>query len=235
MKQGFGRFGHANFGVTHGGRWIPVHGSEIALAVEQRQTHGKVLRHADHRIVNRLVTMRMILTHDIAHDAGGFSVGLVVGVALFVHAKEDAPVNRLQPVTNVGERARDDDAHGVIEIRAPHLLFDGYRSNVGCGRFGRWNFGVSHTCSGAPVWRSGDEVARNSKNATYRVTLPPECTSYCGSRQTLRAKIRANPGPRNCLNLPLGNLPGTPAITPGHPGIERCRMRRGTSSSQSGR
>jgi len=33
-------------------------------------------------------------------------------------------MDRLQTVTDVGERAADDDRHRVIEIRPTHLLFD---------------------------------------------------------------------------------------------------------------
>jgi hypothetical protein len=33
-------------------------------------------------------------------------------------------MHRLQPVANIGKRAAHDYAHGVIEIRPPHLVFD---------------------------------------------------------------------------------------------------------------
>ena len=33
-------------------------------------------------------------------------------------------MHRLQTVADVGQRAADDHAHGVIEIRPPHLVFD---------------------------------------------------------------------------------------------------------------
>ena len=39
-------------------------------------------------------------------------------------------MHRLQPVAHVGQRARHDHAHGVIEVGAPHLLFDGDRRDV---------------------------------------------------------------------------------------------------------
>src|SRR5208337_2122969 len=37
---------------------------------------------------------------------------------------EHAPVNGLQPVAGIRQRAPDDNAHRVIEIGAAHLLFD---------------------------------------------------------------------------------------------------------------
>src|SRR3546814_9627007 len=35
-------------GVAHGRRRIAVHGAEVALAVDQRQAHGEVLRSEEH-------------------------------------------------------------------------------------------------------------------------------------------------------------------------------------------
>ena len=40
---------HAHFGVTHGGGHIAVDRAEIALPIDQRHAHGKVLRHAHQR------------------------------------------------------------------------------------------------------------------------------------------------------------------------------------------
>ena len=69
--------GQARFGVTHRRRRIAVDRTEIALAVDQRHAHREVLRHADHGVVDRLVAVRMILTDDVADDAGGLDVLLV--------------------------------------------------------------------------------------------------------------------------------------------------------------
>ena len=65
------------FGVTHGCRRIAVDRTEIALAVDQRQAHGKILRHAHQRVVDRLVAMRMIFADDVADDVRGFQILLV--------------------------------------------------------------------------------------------------------------------------------------------------------------
>ena len=95
---------------------IAVDRAEIALPVDQRQAHGKILRHAHHRVINGLVAVRMIFADHVADDAGGFAVRLVPLVAVLVHRIEDAPVHRLEPVARIGQRARDDHAHRVIEI-----------------------------------------------------------------------------------------------------------------------
>ena len=33
-------------------------------------------------------------------------------------------MDRLQPVTDIGQRAADDDRHGVVEITTLHFIFD---------------------------------------------------------------------------------------------------------------
>ena len=120
-QQPVGGLGHPHLGIAHGRRGVAVHGPEVALPVQQRQRHGKVLRHPHQRVIDRRVAMRVVLTHHVAHGTGGLAIGLVEGVAGLVHREQDAAVDRLQPVAQVGDRAADDDRHGVIEIRGAHL------------------------------------------------------------------------------------------------------------------
>ena len=123
--------GEAALGVAHGRRRIAVDRAEIALPVDQRQAHGEVLRHAHQRVVDRLVAVRVVFAHHVADDARRLRVFLVGRVPLLVHRVEDAPVHRLQPVAHVGQRARHDHAHGVIEVGALHLVRDGHGADVG--------------------------------------------------------------------------------------------------------
>jgi hypothetical protein len=120
----------AHFGVAHGRRGVAVDRSEVALAVDQRQAQRIGLRHAHQRVVDRLVAVGMVFTDDVADDAGRLAVGLVPVVAVLVHGEQDAPVHGLQAVAHVGERARHDHAHGVVEVGALHLLLDGDRADV---------------------------------------------------------------------------------------------------------
>ncbi|MCK7508801.1 MAG: hypothetical protein MZV70_35420 [Desulfobacterales bacterium] len=71
----------------------------------------------------------MVFADDISDDAGRLLVGLVPVVLELAHGVEHAPVNGLQPVAHIGQRAPDDDAHGVIEIGLLHLFFD---ADFGC-------------------------------------------------------------------------------------------------------
>ena len=131
LEQRHRGLGQARFRVAHRRRRIVVDRAEIALPVDQRQAHREILRHAHERIVDRLVAVRVIFAHHVADDARRLHVLLVGRVALLVHRIEDAAVHGLEAVARVRERTRHDHAHGVIEIRAFHLVGDGHRTDIG--------------------------------------------------------------------------------------------------------
>ena len=133
VQQQHRGLGEAHFRVPHRRGIIAVHRAEIALPVDQRQPHGKGLRHPHHGVVDRAVAMRMVFTHDVTDDAGGFAIGPVRGVAGLMHAEQDAPMHRLQPVARVGQSARHDHAHGIVEVGASHLLLKHHRLHVSPG------------------------------------------------------------------------------------------------------
>ncbi len=135
VDQEHGGFGQAGFGVALGGGGIAVHAAEIALAVDQAQANGERLGHADHGVVDRSVAVGVVFAHDVAGDASGFAVGLIRGVAGFLHGEEDAAMHRLQPVARIGQRAADDDGHGVGEIGGLHLLLEHHRGGIGAVRW----------------------------------------------------------------------------------------------------
>ncbi len=134
VEQGHGGPRQPDLGVALGRRRIAVDRAEIALPVDQRQAHGEVLRQAHQRVVDRLVAVRVILAHGVAGDARRFVVGAVRRVIVLVHRIEDAAMHGLQPVAHVGQRARHDHAHGVIEIRPLHLVDERDGSDVGGSR-----------------------------------------------------------------------------------------------------
>jgi len=115
---------HPDFGVAHGRGGVAVDGAEIPLAVHQRAAHGEVLLHADDGVIDGHVAVGMVLADHVADDAGALLVRLRVGVAQLVHGVEDAPVDRLEAVAGVGERAADDDRHGVVEVRLLDFVLD---------------------------------------------------------------------------------------------------------------
>ncbi len=125
----FGDEGQASLGVAHGRRVVAVDRAKVALAVDQHVAEAEVLGHADHRLVDGGVAVGMVLAQDLADDAGALFVGLVGPQAQVVHGVQDAAVDRLEAVAHVGQGAGDDDAHGVVEVGALHLLVDVDLSN----------------------------------------------------------------------------------------------------------
>ena len=112
------------FGVPIGRRRIAVHRAEISLPIHQRIAQREILRHANQRVIHRRVAVRMVIAQHFADDARAFAIGAVERQPHLRHRIENAAMHRLQAVADVGQRAPDDHAHGVIEIRPPHLVFD---------------------------------------------------------------------------------------------------------------
>ena len=130
-EEFFGDFGEARFGVSHGRGHVAVDGAEVTLAVDERVPHVEVLRHAHEGVVHRSVAVRVEFAKNFADDFGAFAVGLGGGEAELVHAEQNAAMHGLEAVADIGKRAPDDDAHGVIEVRLPHFGFDVYRQENG--------------------------------------------------------------------------------------------------------
>ena len=120
----------ARLGVPHGRGRVAVDGAEVALAVDQRVAHAEILGHADQGVVDGRVAVRVVLAEDFADDLGALAGGPVEVQAHLVHAEEDAAMDGLQAVADIGQRAADDHAHGVVEIRAAHLVFDIDREDI---------------------------------------------------------------------------------------------------------
>ena len=131
VEQRHGGTREPHLGVALGRRRVAVDRAEIPLPVDQRQAHGEFLRQPHQRVVDRLVAVRVILTHRVAGDARRFVVGAVRRVVVLVHREEDAAMHGLQPVAHVGQRARHDHAHGVIEIGPLHLVDERDGPDVG--------------------------------------------------------------------------------------------------------
>ena len=114
----FGNLLHSHLGITHRGRAVAVDGAEVAVAVDERNSERERLGHADDRSVNRAVAVGVVLADYVADDTGRLQMLRVPRVAEFVHRVETAAVNGLKTISDVGQSAPDDDAHGVIDVIA---------------------------------------------------------------------------------------------------------------------
>ena len=103
-------------GVAIGGGVIAVDIAEIALPIDQRIAQREILGEADHRVIDRLVAMRVILTDHVTDDARAFLIALR-GIELQQpHRPQQPSMHRLQAVAHVGQRARRDRRQRIDEV-----------------------------------------------------------------------------------------------------------------------
>jgi len=94
--------------------------------------------------------VRVVFAEHVANDGCGLFVGAAGNETELVHGVEHAPVNRLETVSHVRERARNDDAHGIIEERFPDFFVD---------QSGKYSLSVVGSGHGIlEVFRAGKEV-----------------------------------------------------------------------------
>ena len=111
------------FGVAIGRGGIAVHGTEIALAVDQRIAQREFLHHPNQRFVGRAVAMRVIFAEHVADDARALHIGAVPDDVGLVHRKQHATMHRFQAVADIRKGTPHDHAHRVIEVGMPHFGF----------------------------------------------------------------------------------------------------------------
>ena len=117
------------FGVPIRRRGVAVDRAEVPLAVDQRIAQREVLHHAHERVVDRRVAVRVVLAEHVADDRRALLVRAARHQAELVHRVQHAPVHRLESVAHVGQRARHDDAHRVVDERLFDLVVDEARED----------------------------------------------------------------------------------------------------------
>ena len=120
-QQQHGGLAQPRLGITLGGRAIAIDAAEIALPIDQRQAQAEWLGKPNHGHIDRKVAVRMILAHHLTGDTRAFAVRFVRRVAALVHGIQDAAMDGLHPVARIRQGAADDDGHGIVKERPPHL------------------------------------------------------------------------------------------------------------------
>jgi hypothetical protein len=115
---------HLALGVPHGRRRVVARGAEVAVGVDERHPHRPRLGEPHQGVVDGAVAVRVVVAHDVADDAGALVEAALGAVAAVVHGVQHAPVDGLEAVPDVGQRARDDDGHRVVEVRTLHLRLE---------------------------------------------------------------------------------------------------------------
>ena len=124
----------ARFRVSHRrGERVGPGGAEVTVAVDERVAQAEVLHHARQRVVDRGVTVGVVPPHDVTDDTRALHVRAIWTQSAVPHRIEDPTMDGLQSVPHVRERARDDDRHGVLKVRALHLFlkFDRLDNRLG--------------------------------------------------------------------------------------------------------
>ena len=116
VEQAGGDLGQPCLGVAVGGRVIAVDIAEIALPVDQRIADGEVLGEAGKRVVDRLIAVRMEISHRVADDLGAFPEFALGAEPQLLHGVEQPPMHGFQPVAHVRQRAVHDGGERVSEI-----------------------------------------------------------------------------------------------------------------------
>ncbi len=106
----------AALGVAHRRGGVAVERAEVAGAVHQRIAQRERLRHADQRLVDRRIAVRMEVAHHVADHLRALAVLGVGGQVLLPHRVEDAALHRLQAVTHIGQGAGGDHRQRVVQV-----------------------------------------------------------------------------------------------------------------------
>ena len=120
----------ARLRVAHRRRAVAVDRAEVALAVDERVAHREVLGEPDEGVVEGDVAVRVVLAHHLADDRGALAVRAGRRQPHLAHRVEDPAMDGLEAVADVGQGARHDDAHRVVEVRDAHLVLDADGADV---------------------------------------------------------------------------------------------------------
>src|SRR5271169_5246051 len=101
-KQLFGKFREPGLRIPISSSWVTVHGPEVTLSIHKYVSHVEILRHPNHGIVNRTITVGMILFQNFADHACALGILLVMQKTFAKHSVKYTPVHGLQAIAHVG-------------------------------------------------------------------------------------------------------------------------------------
>ena len=96
-------------------------GSRSFLTRSERVAHRPRLDKTHEGVINRRVTVGVVLTHHITDDAGALRESLIRPVSAVKHGVEHAAVDGFEAITHVGQCASDDHAHRIVQIGPLHF------------------------------------------------------------------------------------------------------------------
>ena len=113
---------HTRFRIAVGGGWVIVDTAEVSLTIHQRIAEGEGLCHTHHGQVDRLISVRVIVTNSLPDDLRRLEVPVRRRQIEISHRIENATLNRLEAISHVRQSAGDNSRHRIAQIRVPHFL-----------------------------------------------------------------------------------------------------------------
>ena len=81
-------------GITHGSWRVALNAAEVPLPLDEHFSHRPMLRHVDERRVNRLIAVRMVVTHRLADDLRALEWLAGRPHTQLGHGEKNAPLRR---------------------------------------------------------------------------------------------------------------------------------------------
>ena len=94
--------------------WSPVSGGRvaacgrtkirrtvIAVKIDEWVAHGERLGKTNQSVIDRAVTMRVVMTHNVTNHASTLAVTTIRSVTPVVHREDDASMHRLQAISDI--------------------------------------------------------------------------------------------------------------------------------------
>lgn len=101
----------------------PHHRAEVPLPVHKRISQREILGKSNEGVVNGDFAVRMVVPRGIAADFHRFAaMGIGVQPQVVIHDVEDASLNRLQSVTDIGQGTGCNHRKGVVQVSSAGFL-----------------------------------------------------------------------------------------------------------------
>ena len=86
---------HLRLGVSVSSGRVAVNITEVSVSVYEGIAEREILRHTNHSVINRGVTVGMITTEHRTDGIGALTVSLIGCQSVFIHCVKNSSVNRL--------------------------------------------------------------------------------------------------------------------------------------------
>ena len=105
-------------------RWGLVQAAEVPLRIDQRDVAREVLAHTDEGVVDGTIAVWVVFTNGVTNDSSALAVRAIGANAHTEHGVQDAALDRLEAITDVGNRSACNNRKRVREEGFRHLVSD---------------------------------------------------------------------------------------------------------------